>query len=258
MGERWAVELGKDLYNIEGGYWGLAGWELYAKRPEGQNCVVINPREDISGEYYGGQYLNAYAPITEMTGKDKAAYTTIDLSDAYKYDTTEYTRGFYLGDDRRTLIIQDEMNLLEANSDIYWFMHTRAHIQLDSNKKGATLTLNDKKVRVDILTNASKYNLVINNVGEQRFPTDPIREGQLVGSTFTSVKVLTIEAEGSGDVYITVKLTPMDSDYETYSDISYIPISEWSIPDGARNAKLRADMIYADGTPIDGFMENKS
>ena len=35
MGERWSVDLGKDSYNIAGGYNGLAGWELYAKRPEG-------------------------------------------------------------------------------------------------------------------------------------------------------------------------------------------------------------------------------
>ena len=258
MGERWAVELGKDSYNIEGGYWGLAGWELYAKRPEGQNCVVINPREDITGEYYGGQYLNAYAPVTQMVGKDKAAYATIDLSDAYKYDTSSYTRGFYLGDDRRTLTIQDEISLLESNSDIYWFMHTRAAIRLDNDKKGATLTLNDKKLRVDVLTNASDYKLVINKVGEQRFPTDPIRDGQLVGSTFTSVNALTIEAKGSGSVYITVKLTPMDSDVDTYDEISYTPINQWTLPDGERDVKLRANMIYADGLPLEGFMENKT
>ncbi len=235
MSERWAVELGKDSYNIEGGYWDLDGWELYAKRPEGQNCVVINPRKDITGEYYGGQYLNAYAPITQMLGKDKAAYATIDLSDAYKYDTSSYTRGFYLGDDRRTLTIQDEIALLESNSDIYWFMHTRAGIELDNDKKGATLTLNDKKLRVDVLTNASDYKLVINKVGEQRFPTDPVREGQLVGANFTSINVLTVEAKGSGNVYITVKLTPMDSDYDTYAKVSYTPISQWSIPDGERD-----------------------
>jgi len=137
-------------------------------------------------------------------------------------------------------------------------MHTRAAIRLDNDKKGATLTLNDKKLRVDVLTNASDYKLVINKVGEQRFPTDPIRDGQLVGSTFTSVNALTIEAKGSGSVYITVKLTPMDSDFDTYDEISYTPINQWTLPDGERDVKLRANMIYADGLPLEGFMENKT
>lgn len=259
MGERWSVDLGKDSYNIAGGYNGLAGWELYAKRPEGHNCVVINPRADVSGEYYGGQYLNGRAEITDMQGKEKGAYTLIDLSDGYKYDTKSYTRGFYLGDDRRTLTVQDEINLLEDNSSIYWFLHTRAKIEIDADGKGAYLSQNGKKVRVDLLTNTQNARFVINDVGEnvQRFPTDPIRPGQLQGGTYTSVKVLTLEATGSGNVYITVKLSPVDGDFETYEDIKYTPISEWSIPDGEVSEKLRADMIYADGVALSDFAKGK-
>ena len=111
-----------------------------------------------------------------------------------------------------------------------------------------------------MLTNAQNVKFVINDVGEkvQRFPTDPIREGQLQGGTFTSVKALTLEAEGSGEVYITVKLTPVDSDYDTYAPISYTAIKDWTIPDGEIGEKLRADMIYADGKPIEGFARGKT
>jgi len=228
MGERWAVDLGKDSYNIDGGYNGLAGWELYAKRPEGHNCVVINPRADIYGEYYGGQYLNGRAEIKKMVTRDGEAYSVVDLSDAYKYDANSYIRGFYLCDNRRSLVVQDEINLKEDNSVIYWFMHTRAAIELDSDGKGATLSQNGKKMRLDLVTNAQNARLVVNDVGEnvQRFPTDPIRPGQLHGGRFTSVKALTLEATGSGDVYITVKCAPLENN-SACDDISYTPIKLW-------------------------------
>lgn len=259
MGERWSVDLGKDSYNIAGGYTGFAGFQLYAKRPEGHNCVVINPRADVESKYYGGQAYDARGPIKTIESKTKAAYSLVELSDAYKYDTKSYTRGFYLGDDRHTLTIQDEMDLLEDNSSIYWFMHTRAKIEIDADGKGAYLSQNGKKVRVDMLTNGQNAKFVINDVGEtvQRFPTDPVRPGQLLGGTFTSVKVLTLEATGSGKTYITIKLSPVDGDFDTYEKISYKPISEWTLPDGEIAEKPRADMIYADGKPIDGYAKGK-
>ena len=255
MGERWSVDLGKDSYNIEGGYTGWPGFELYVKRPEGHNCVVINPREDIDKTYYGGQCYGNNAEIIAMESKAKAAFSIVDLSNTYKYDTNGYIRGFYLGDDRRTLTIQDEISLLEPNSDIYWFMHTRANIEIDADGKGAVLSQNGKKVRVDMLTNASNASFVVNEVGEdvQRFPTDPVRPDQLQGAVFTSVKVLTLQAQGSGDVYITIKLTPMDGDYEIYDSISYTPVKNWTLPEGSIAEKLRADMIYANNVPIAGF-----
>ena len=166
-----------------------------------------------------------------MQSSAKSAFSTVDLSDTYKYDTNSYTRGFYLGDNRRTLVVQDEINLKEDNSSLYWFMHTRAAITLDADGKGAYLTQGTKKLRVDMLTNADDAKFVINSVGPdvQRFPTDPIREGQLIGGSFTNIKVLTLEASGSGNVYITVKLTPVDDAFGTYSDISYVPVKDWTL-----------------------------
>ena len=46
LGQRWAVELGKDDYNLDGGYTGIAGADIYRKRAEGHNTLVFNPDED--------------------------------------------------------------------------------------------------------------------------------------------------------------------------------------------------------------------
>lgn len=256
LGERWAIELGKDSYNIEGGYWGNAGWQLYAKRPEGQNCVVINPREDIESEYYGGQYLNAYAPIVKRESSDKAAYFVADLSDAYKYDTSKYLRGYYLGDDRRTLTVQDEMNFLQENSKYYWFMHTRAAVEIDADGKGATLALGGKELRVEAAVSSGSFKFKLNKV-ERRFETDPVREAQLQGTEFSSVNVLTIEGVGSKEVILSVKLIPVDADFDSYEKVSVKPIDKWSVPKGKRAEKVRLSDIKVNGKTLDNFAPNK-
>ena len=47
-GVRWVTDLGADDYNIPD-YFGTGGYNLYRKRPEGNNCLVINPREGYHG-----------------------------------------------------------------------------------------------------------------------------------------------------------------------------------------------------------------
>ncbi len=255
MGERWALDLGKGEYNIEGGYAGVNGLSLYVRRAEGHNCVVINPREDDPEKgYWGGVLLNSYATQTRSESKEKGALAVIDMSECYALDTVSFIRGFYLGDDRRTVTIQDEMNFIKPGSDFYWFMHTRAKIELDQDKKGAVLTLNGKKLRVEALSNATSFGFKVNKV-EKRFATDPERNGQWQPN-YADISVLTIEGTGSGATYLTVKFIPVDAEFDTYSKISYKPISEWSIPDGDKSPKTRADMIYADGKELEGFEKN--
>lgn len=257
LGTRWAAELGKDDYNIEGGYWGLLGYDLYVKRPEGQNCVVINPRSDVAGQYYGGQYLDAYAEIIRQESAPRGAIQVLDLSDAYKFDTTSYKRGFYFGDDRNTLTVKDEISLINPNSEIHWFMHTEADIEIDKNGRGATLSLDGQRLRVEALSNADSYKFEVREV--KPFDVSPKREAQLKGSYDKSkFKKLTLFAKGSGNVDIAVKLMPVDTDIDVYEKVKLDKIDSWKLPEGEIPKKLRATAIYADGKLLPDFNSEKS
>lgn len=226
LGERWAMELGKDDYNIEGGYWGTNAYTLYVKRPEGQNCLVINPEKgDIAEEYYQ-QKLDSFAKVSSFETKNKGAYMALDLTDANSLDVTDYQRGYYLGDNRKTLVVQDELSLKNDNSTLYWSMHTEADITIDEDKKGATLNYSFKKLRVTLDTNAD---LEFSATEATALPGSIVRPGEY---SREHINKLLLSGTGSGDVYITVKLTPR-YDYVTIDETaSYLPISQWSIPDG--------------------------
>lgn len=221
-GQRFAIDLGKDDYNIKGGYWGYYGYTLYRKRPEGHNCIVINPRADISSEYYGGQYADAYATITKdgLSSSKSSAFMAVDLSDAYKYDTTSYERGYYLGDNRKSLLVQDEISLKKDNSDIYWFMHTKANITISEDKKSATLTQGGKTLYVKALCSNNDWHFEV--MDAKPLPTSPDRTGQDANEGITK---LTLRAKGSGNYKIAVKM--MCSDDFTLNEIT--PISKWQL-----------------------------
>lgn len=226
LGQRWAMELGKDSYNIEGGYWGLAGYELYVKRPEGQNCLVINPEKgDTYGEYYQ-QKLDSFASVCEFVSKDKGAYMSLDLADANSRDVDDYIRGYYFADNRKSLIIQDELTLKDSDSTLYWSMHTQADITIDQDGCGATLTMGEKSLRVTVDTNAD---LTFSKSAAVALPGTVVRDGEY---SRDHINKLLLSGTGSGEVYITVKLTP-EYDYIALDDTAhYTPISGWSVEDG--------------------------
>lgn len=233
LGERWAMELGKDNYNIQGGYWGLSGYELYVKRPEGQNCLVINPEKgDIYGEYYQ-QKLDCFASLTSFVSKPRGAYMVLDLTDANSMDVTSYQRGYYFGDERKSLVVQDELELIHDNSTLYWAMHTEADIDVSEDGKGATLTIGNSTLKVALDTNAD---IKISSSPAVALPGTVVRSGE---NSREHINKLLISGTGSGNVYITVKLTPQYDYTKPDENANYVPISQWEIPDGAKKENIR-------------------
>lgn len=215
QGERWAIDLGKDDYNLEGGYVGELGYDIYRKRAEGHNTLVFNPGED-AGQIYGET-----AVILDTAYGENEAYTIYDLSRVYAGDCTDVKRGFFLGDSRNTLTIQDEFTLKTNNSDVYWFMHTKADITVSQDGKTAILNKNGKSLKVEFLTNLTDWKV-------EAVPAEPlevVREGQAENIGITKIR---FTGKGSDKCYIVAKLTPL-IDGETYSPISYLPITEWKV-----------------------------
>ena len=241
LGERWAVDLGCDDYNIEGGYYREDGLTIYRRRAEGHNTIVINP--DAST----GQTLGAMATIDAYESKPKGVYTVYDLSDIYSQNATSAKRGFMLGDDRNTLLIQDEITFKKPNSDIYWFMHTKSDIEVSEDKKSAILTKNGKKIRIEFESNLSEWEIQAREA--KPLETTPPRAGQNENKGITKV---TLVGKGSGDCYITAKIIPIE-ERRTYPGVSYVPLSQWSIPDGEIDELMNIEEIKINGYPFPGF-----
>lgn len=241
LGQRWAVDLGKDDYNIEGGYYGAAGLTLYRRRSEGHNVLVINPDETP------GQKVGSMGFIEKMESKPRGAISIYNLDDCYSENTTSMKRGFYFGDDRNTLTVQDEFTLKKSGSDVYWFMHTKADIEVAEDGKSAILTQNGQKLKIEFASNLTQWHIEARDAVPME--TTPERPGQYENTGVTKV---TLVGKGSRDCYITAKLIPVE-ERVTYPAVSYVPISQWTIPDGEIEPLMNLTSINIDGKNLTGF-----
>ncbi len=227
-GVSWAKDLGKDDYNLPN-YFADAGYQIYRKRPEGENCVVINPSAD--GNDYYGQRLDAYAGLLRMETSAAEALAILDLSEAYERDVTSYHRGYFFGDNRNTLTVQDEMSL-KSSSEVYWFMHTPADIDI-IDKNTAILTEGGKTLRVEVYSNASDFELL--DMAPSPLPSSPTVPGQ---SNNAGIRKLAMHVgEASGDLVISVKLSPNREDYSA-EQLTFLALKSWTVSHDEAQAEL--------------------
>lgn len=141
MGERWAEELGPGSYDAPGYFLNTpAGgrWKNYSKRAEGQNTFVINPKMTLDD-----QYVLAEGKLYGFTDNSSCM---LDMTDAYRMNgATKVTREFEL-EDGMSLRITDNIDCI-FKSEIYWFMHTKADIEISDDGKVAVLTIGDKQLK---------------------------------------------------------------------------------------------------------------
>lgn len=196
-GVRWAEDLGTDnlTYGTVDGSFDGDRSVVYRVRAEGHNTIVINPDES------GGQDDDTDAKVIEIDGNEDYAYAVLDLSSAYKTHTNSVKRKYSLINNRSEAVIEDEI-ILKQQSDIYWFMHTKASAQVTEN--GILLTKDGKNLLVTIecsteadISVADALHLIYN----------PDYSNQADNSSYKKIQ---IKMEGSGLVALRVKFTPIN------------------------------------------------
>lgn len=243
IGERWFLELGADSYSLPE-FFGAKRHNYYRNRAEGQNTLVINPDSDKD------QVAVARGRFTEQFSKPRGAYTILDMTSAYK-DTNSVKRGIILSNDRSVVTIRDELDL-GANSELYWFAHTKADIEVSEDGKSATLTIGNKQLYAQL---ASDTDATFSVMDALPLSTSPQHSGQNKNS---GVRKLTIHANGVKNGYIQVSFIPVliyGDKPNTEILPEPMPFEEWKnyIPDGEIEP-FGVDSITINGEPVEGFM----
>lgn len=197
LGERWAEELGPGAYDAPGYFMGLpygGRWKNYSKRAEGQNTLVINPSRVTDDQYPLGR-----AEIFSFTETSDGAETLIDLTDAYNMSRVKLvTRRFELYDNRSSLRISDDIRC-DNNSEIYWFMHTKADIEISEDGKTALLTKNGKQVTATLHTDGEFSVMKAEKLsGKYEYDED-----------YEDIRKLTVHLTDVKEAKITVTLVPV-------------------------------------------------
>ena len=120
LGQRWAIDLGPDDYNLPG-YFGAKRWTYYRLRTEGQNTLVVDGQS---------QDTQAGARIVAFQADARAAGAVADLSAGYPM-AKSVQRGITMVGGRA--IVQDEIAAPQP-VDVVWGMHTRAKVTAEKDR----------------------------------------------------------------------------------------------------------------------------
>lgn len=228
MGVRWATDLGKEDYNL-----GVSDSAIYRKRTEGHNTLTINNGKDFS------QARDTFATLTASGESETGGYAVYDMSDLYS-DADSVLRGFYIGDDYTSLTVRDELEL-SRESEVYWFMHTRADIEI-LDEKTALLSRNGKSLVLQLETDAPEFALsAMDAVG---LPSSPVVEGQ---ETNAGIRKVAVRLKGNGKMNLTVRMSP-----QSVESLEDRPIAQWKVPEGKHQPEKEdyGYQLYVDGVKM--------
>lgn len=193
-GVRWAVDLGRDDYDLPG-YWSgetidSPRWQYFRLNNRSHNTIA--PGDDL-------QSPDADAPWLAYASTDDRAFGVADLTSAYPTQGRRFHRGVALLD-RARVLVQDEVEGLAPGTPLVWRMFTPAAIRIEGQE--ATLTLDGHTLRVEILGS-------VNAAFSTRAATPPTAvEEQNPGITELRITVSTADDRPS-DLRLAVLLTPV-------------------------------------------------
>lgn len=194
-GQRWAIDLGPDNYNLPG-YFGGKRWTYYRLRAEGHNTLVINPSQEPD------QNPRAATRIVRFESRPNLSFAIADLTPAYAKHASRVMRGVKLFD-RKTVLVQDEVAAPHP-ADLWWFMHTRAQINLGEDDSEARLSQHGATLVAKIL---SPQGVKFTIMKAEPLPTSPCPEGQHKND---NVRKLAIHIEKISNVTIAVFFAPSE------------------------------------------------
>jgi len=254
LGERFVYDMGSQDYNSDGMNSHdlptgnkITRWSYYQLAPEGHNCLIINPSlENI------GQNIYSKDKITHYETNDKGAYAITELSDAYAGFAESVRRGIKLDDDRRSVVVRDEIKFSESSNEVWWIMHTSAATDVEV-VDGSTLILtkNGKKVKMMLSTDAQSSEWVISGAG----PKHILKAAPPQQYTLLNYRKVAAKLKGSGSMNITVKFIPFD-DPAAEKPVDTTSLDDWKLPEGEFVALPKPSMIKVGGENVEDFDVN--
>lgn len=250
LGERWVTNHGNESYSVPG-YWedGQEGrrWRYYATRPEANSCLVINPSELGGQNVYTTDYINRFA------SNDAGGYSWANLTDTYADQVTDYVRAFGIINDRRTIVMQDEVKLIEP-SLVYSFINFyMSDFEIADDQKSVIVSKGNKKMLVNIICDQPYELSVMRSVP---LPTSNLLPGS---KRNTTVKKLAFKFDNVSEINMRVEFTPylFDEDISDIKNSEFIPVSEWKLPETSKTKPVLSSMKFDGKDYADFVAENR-
>lgn len=151
-GVRWAHDLGQGNYNnrtyrYSDSSVGGERWKIFRLRAEAHNTLFINPTTNEDHK------IGSFAAVERFETNDTSGIAVIDMTEALSDNVQSAKRAFAYCDNRSSIIIRDEIELLDKSksNDVYWVMMTKADVEILPDGSGAILTQNSQTLYLDFV-----------------------------------------------------------------------------------------------------------
>ncbi len=140
-GTVWLIDLGTENYNAAGFWPESTRYRYYVMKPEGNNTITLT--SDPDNVPYG-QVLTSTAPSVNYESNEHGSFMVLDMTETLGGNASSWMRGMMLTNDRKTVIVQDEI-YFEGVQSGYWFAHYRLSsgyvqsVELSSDRRTAYL-----------------------------------------------------------------------------------------------------------------------
>ncbi|HAI11461.1 MAG TPA: hypothetical protein DCM28_07130, partial [Phycisphaerales bacterium] len=144
-GVRWAEDLGmeQEIYDRTDS-WGTnqdaRRWIFLRANNFGHNTLTLGGKL---------QQVKGINPILRHGQTEDMQFAILNMSTAYKEQAQQIHRGIALLADQ-SMIVQDDLIGMDESLDLQWTMLTAADIQLDDDKRSATLTFKGQTMQMTI------------------------------------------------------------------------------------------------------------
>lgn len=242
-GVRWAQELGKEEYSSVRD----AKVPPYRNTMQGHNVMV----HSIETNWWGIDYGSSIRCTTERyESKEAGSLVIYNMTEPYHQFVSDHHRGFYVGDNRRSLTVQDRFTP-SKDMESYWFMHTMADVEIKDNRT-VILSQAGKKLKMEIRTDAPDY-VVEKGPATQIGQT---AQGQNANAGYTRIHIK-LPVKGGTTYTVTVKLSALNDETGSIDDMT-VPMEQWELPDTAFEVKpsLNASNIRVNGKKLSEVVIN--
>ncbi len=142
LGHRWIIDSGVEHETYMAHRHRNPRHSYYRVRAEGHNVPVLNPDQGPD------QNPKAVAKIVKFESTPQQALAVVDLTQAYQPHVDCAIRTFKLAD-RKRLIVTDELQAKQP-SELWWFLHTEAKVNLNDGGRTAVLSQRGKTCTVNL------------------------------------------------------------------------------------------------------------
>ena len=205
----WFTDLGADFYNIKEGYFG--NYHLYKRCAEGNNDLFLPSVDYGQGGDCTGKIIRHYS--------GENAFAIIDNGAVYEDKITSAKRGMLLTNERRTLVIQDEV-VFPTPTTAYSVAHFNSKdIAAEINGNTCILTHKDgKQLKVTLVGDGT---LSVRDCYDFLLPTTKSYEGEHDRKDFSRIVVT---HDGVGSITSAIAIEHIEED--GYTTIT--PMDKWA------------------------------